>query len=1263
MADINREDIQIKASQRMDDTDVGGGQMTSTQIVSGAVNQIFDDISRLSRVYGNVSLKKIYLSITTSTRKPYFGGHAIMTENVKDPNVGVCFFSSEDWFDTRTAARNRMESYLVKGPIFQAYLWGPHYRGTRNLSFITDPAWPIPGIGEVLVLVKNDGLSNEVVEYVRITDISSELRTFIYLYSGNSSEYSKKVISVTIGKSLSNDYVGQEASINGWALSAMPTHIYTTVAADASRYFGVTTLAEDATADNLQIKVKDIMVPIVPSTQSESSITDYGVGSNVTMLLQTEPSGSTVTRSISYNITTNSKLFLGEAILPGSFSWSGGLTLTDDGANNIYNGSIVIGSIDYTTGTIVFGNPGVNLSGTGSVTYVPACAPTEISDTGGIQIEIGNRGFTYVYNCEPLPKKGTLKIDYLSGGKWYSIKDTGYGQILGTDPAMGSGSVNFITGSVSMTLGAMPDIGSKILLFWAKDAAHYDLSGETLPLKYEFTTANEGITRNTLKIRWGASGSQCIMDNGNGDLVVATGSGESWTPTATVVGYIKYATGLCNFGIGASQTVPLSSESFRITYSYGDKFQETFNPIRHPDGTVSFFLSNTPVKPGTFAIEWHTLQEEYDGTSGMRRHIDPTHKFQDDGLGFFKNDINDGTTNWIQGHINYTTGEVHCMPDRKGTFPITTYIWFNTGLFDENHVPLKEYKFHSIQYRPAASIWPTDGTLVCDYSCTDGANSADYQLSLDKKFFVKSTSNLEIIPGSLSFYAGIGTGTGTTYIVDPGNGKLFKDVIGTTGIGTQIGTINYADRIIRISDDTITARTLTIRNCLGTIAIDPVQIMMFRSPGTPIQPTSFGIKGTLSDGTVLTGASDFNGNIIGANVKGIIDYNNGICQVSFGAWEEDTYSALPPYVPGPLNPANQPEWYYGAPTDGNGNVWHPKSVRASTINMNCVITSYLPLDADLLGMDPVRLPLDGKVPIFRDGYIIAIHNTETEALPTIVVPGALPQISRTDVDLIEVYDSRPEVDGGSQYWPDGGNYTADKVNGVITILPTFDLSGFTQPMKALHRIEDVVLASDVQITGHISITQPLNRSYPKDTTQVSSVLPIGTLQSRAYNEFDQAVWSGVWSDTLIGNPVSLANYNFVDFPITVINKSCTKERWLILLKSPTTVDIIGENLGTQVSGISIASGSLGNYSPIDGLWLGDPGFTGGYIAVRNKNFANEPYWVMSIAGFGAGWALNNCLRFNTDAANYPIWMVRTTLQARETEDKDNYFMQFRGDSA
>ncbi|WP_410925238.1 hypothetical protein, partial [Pseudomonas aeruginosa] len=48
---------------------------------------------------------------------------------------------------------------------------------------------------------------------------------------------------------------------------------------------------------------------------------------------------------------------------------------------------------------------------------------------------------------------------------------------------------------------------------------------------------------------------------------------------------------------------------------------------------------------------------------------------------------------------------------------------------------------------------------------------------------------------------------------------------------------------------------------------------------------------------------------------------------------------------------------------------------ASSLRYSAVAYSYLPLDAALLGIDPVRLPSDGRVPIFRPGGFAVVGHT------------------------------------------------------------------------------------------------------------------------------------------------------------------------------------------------------------------------------------------------------------------------------------------------
>src|SRR5690606_38560220 len=91
----------------------------------------------------------------------------------------------------------------------------------------------------------------------------------------------------------------------------------------------------------------------------------------------------------------------------------------------------------------------------------------------------------------------------------------------------------------------------------------------------------------------------------------------------------------------------------------------------------------------------------------------------------------------------------------------------------------------------------------------------------------------------------------------------------------------------------------------------------------------------------------------------------GVVRARFGAW-----------VPAA---GNENEIWFdpgGVVTMGGvASVFKPAPVFADTIKYNAVAYSYLPLDADLIGLDPVRLPQDGRVPIFRVGDFAVIGHT------------------------------------------------------------------------------------------------------------------------------------------------------------------------------------------------------------------------------------------------------------------------------------------------
>ena len=90
-------------------------------------------------------------------------------------------------------------------------------------------------------------------------------------------------------------------------------------------------------------------------------------------------------------------------------------------------------------------------------------------------------------------------------------------------------------------------------------------------------------------------------------------------------------------------------------------------------------------------------------------------------------------------------------------------------------------------------------------------------------------------------------------------------------------------------------------------------------------------------------------------------------------------------------------WYDPAEVVGP-NVWKPDKVIPGTLPLQrASCCRNLPLNADILGLDPVRLPSDGRVPIYRPADVVVIHNTKSYALPNPAVAGATYNVGRANL--------------------------------------------------------------------------------------------------------------------------------------------------------------------------------------------------------------------------------------------------------------------------
>lgn len=467
------------------------------------------------------------------------------------------------------------------------------------------------------------------------------------------------------------------------------------------------------------------------------------------------------------------------------------------------------------------------------------------------------------------------------------------------------------------------------------------------------------------------------------------------------------------------------------------------------------------------------------------------------------------------------------------------------------------------------------------------------------------------VPGSVRF-----TFRGRTYVDRAGG--LYYGISTTTNAGTLGGSYDYSLNTATVTDYGTGSNTVTIVS-LATRYVDVgADGVMFRTPGAPLRAGSFTLRATTMDGTELTAAADINGDIVDTNVKGHVDWRTGLTRVAFGA-----------LVTAAGNESEQ--WYNADLIDGMGKIWKPVQVDPSSVFFGTVVYRSIPVDAELVGIDPVRLPSDGRVLGFNPGTPGVVSHTQVTSLTP--ASADVTDLGRERISFIEVVDSASPPVPIADVW-----YTLDLDAGTVTWANTLNLSTYTMPVKIRDRIQDIALISDVQITGQVSLASPITHDYPSGAV-LSNALPFIDMQSRYTNLFDQATYvAGVWSDTLSGAAAG-GTYNDTIYPIALENDSAIDDRWAVVFTAPTVVNVIGEKSGQVLTAVSITS-DIAPINPVSGV----------------------PYFTIDHLGFGGGWSGSNVIRFNTVSATRPIWAARVTLPAVITVDNDAVRIQAYGNA-
>ena len=1200
--------ILIVKSDTMSDTDSGGGNITSEVVVGGESNNIFNDISPLDRTTGALHLRKIFPSVSIQTLDTYFGAHTIISKIPEDTQVGVCLFDTSDWHDRRVAASNRIAGYFAKGTDYPGFLYGTAWAGSKTINVFQSTTAPLPLVGDVMILTQGSES-----QYIRVSELESSIQTFTV----GTVTFQRNIVTITITNSLEFDFIG--AAISNQDDISPPTLISETIVADSAKYYSARPLDAVVAIGDSQVKADTLFTQLVPNTLIETAKVDQDPSGNVISNYSASDDSFSYTTSTTFQ--TGVVYSLGGAVASTTLEIITTLgNITDSGGSVLHNG-IVIGSINYNTGTITFSSQSPSFYNSKTIGFKPAAPIVNVAASTSTPVTVANRGQIFTKSINETIGKGSAVVSFRSLDNWYELTDNSSGGLVSN--GVGSGTIDYDTGIFSVNLAELPDVDSEIIWSWGSPVAVEQVS--TTALDYTDTQSFS----NTIDDGFVAIVELPNVDNMNvSSLTVSwTYSGSKTLTTDTAGNFSGDATGkVIRTGDGYVLNISfdvLPSIGTELTVAY-DTHSATSTAVDYPstkqgDGTLDFTIPGAPLEPGSVYINWSVNtfdhQDPYTKTLNDGKIVNVG--YRDDGLGGFVNFLNTAIPNFT---INYTTGAVTIDPIGKvevATIEDTDGIFSLTSDFVEVRPTLGDTQVYARAVTTTAVS--TDGT-------TYPVNTLQFVGNGDGRA-------MDIVGGSVRF-----THVSSTYHT--------HGYVVSNSSNVAVGSINKENSVVTMNSWTV------------GLANGPITLSSMLTVTDTVLPATPTLAATYN------GVSEFTFKIDGAPLKSqsleiTIPYQTTTAtssQVSYPVG----YSGViqPRLVTLPITRVDQSLAFTA---DANGvltslNTGTGTAVGTGTVNIDTGIVKvyvedlsgdpvffdpsalrytvstkrYIPIDGDLLGIDHVRLPENGRVPAFAIGDVVVLHNTRE--LTESPAQGATTDTGQLFLSKVSVVDSTGTTLQSTQY-------SVDLDTGIITWT---NLTGVINPLTINYSIEDLSTLSDIQIDGTLDFTTPVKHDYPIANSLVSNALIHGDMFANVSNPFDQNTWTGTWSDDIIGS-TTLGEFNNTQYPISVNNQDCIEERWLIQFTSSATINVIGENSGQVLTGQSIGNpdGTIAPINPATGY----------------------PYFTIDNHSFGGGWSSGNVIRFNTHAANAPVWIIQSVNQgAASTTDDDalRFCIEVRG---
>jgi hypothetical protein len=653
---IQQGNIKFLKPKVIGDVPEGGGGPTGNIIQDGVSNEWFRDIDELDQAGGVVNIMEAFLAVQTPDNDMYMGANVIVSEPPNDSRVSITL-AKTTMFARRTDIANAIENYLIPAAEWAGFLLENHVIGQKQLQIFQRESESPPNVGETLVLVYNEGQPTERKQFVRATGTSSITRTYTVAGS-NGRTYKASVVTVALSDALRYDFPGS-AQNEYYARESTKTRIRSTSVADAAEYYGAVRTTQPIVIGAMGAKVDSVFTQLVPAAQTETPLVDYNAAGTSAAI--TPAGNGTISYTTAQPLNASTVLSVGGAITPGTLhiAISNGSTLTDSGGQ-VYDGATVVGTVDYSRGTASFAGLATPYNGAKTVTFTPAAAPLRVSDTAQIAVTQESRAYNYIITVAPTPTAGSVLASYRSQGRWYDLRDSGGGVLRGTDAAYGVGTVNYATGTIAITLGALPDVGSAVMFAWATPVNYINRSDMAAPNPSVRLQMDADIVPGSVSVEWNDGTPRTAIDNGAGAI------------TGSATGTVNYKTGL----IALTPTaLPAGGQEFEVTAAYGAANVVTHsaaNPPRSPDTTVTIDLGETNITPGTVLMIWPVtlVQDSALNSAGSMRtdySIAGMRYGYDDGAGAIYPSPGDyrpaATTAAAIGSIDYATGLVTFQPD------------------------------------------------------------------------------------------------------------------------------------------------------------------------------------------------------------------------------------------------------------------------------------------------------------------------------------------------------------------------------------------------------------------------------------------------------------------------------------------------------------------------------------------------------------------------------------------------------------------------